>query len=150
MSTPTPPANVPSPEVLAHARVDAGRMRAQWLLALSGGRATLHQLLVAATREDGKPLRALRLRQVLASQPGWSMAKSDAVLREMRMLAAVEPVAPNSSLNLYWLLDNRAAPGRRVTWLAGAILKQQLPYASAVGVSGFPYGDLGTTYRSAP
>lgn len=133
-----------SPDELAEARRRAGRMRARWLLALERGEATPYELMVAATREGGQPLRALRLRQMLAHVPGYTRTGVDAVLAELRSAAGVSPDTPDGSLNIRWLLmAPRTVPGARLTMLATAMLRQRGGLEGPGHVSGFPYGSLG-------
>lgn len=143
MSAVTDAARRRTPEELSQARRAAGRMRAQWLVAVSQGRATLHELLTAATREGGQPLRALRLRMALTHLPGWSENRVDAVLAELRWFTGVPDSVPDRELNIAWLLlDARTIFGNRLTALATAMLRQSEGLEAAT-VGGFPYGPLG-------
>lgn len=134
---------VRSPEELAEARRRAGRMRARWLMALETGEATPHQLLVAATREGGEPLRALRLRQLLAHQPGWTRTMVDAVIAELRVRTGVAADVPDRRLNVHWLvLAPWRDPSVRLTALATAMVRQTSGLGTPGHVGGFPYGRL--------
>lgn len=133
-----------SPAELSRARQDAGRMRAQWLLGLADGKATLYELLIAATRDGGHPLRALRLHMAIEHLPGISRSRTDAIIAELRYATGVPDEVPNRELNVAWLLDARQPAGRRLTALATALLRQT-EGLEAVTVGGFPYGPLGGT-----
>lgn len=131
-----------TPDELAQARRDAGRMRAQWLMALSEGRATLHELVTAATREGGHPLRALRLRMAIEHLPGFTRTRTGAVMAELRAATGVDDQVPDRDLNVAWLLNRSASHGARLTALSTALLRQHGGLEQAT-VGGFPYGPLG-------
>lgn len=140
MSTPT---RVRNPEELAEARRAAGRLRARWLLALEKGQATPYELLEAATREGGRPLQALRVRQVLSHVPGWSRTSVDAVMHDLREATGVGADVPDRDLNVRWLvLARRVDEGSRLTALSTAMVRQRGDLGQPGRVSGFPYGPL--------
>ena len=142
MSTVVSPGRRRTPQELAQARRDAGRMRAQWLMALSEGRATLHELLTAATRQGGEPLRALRLRMAIEHVPGVTRTRAGAVMAELRGTTGVSEDVPDRDLNVAWMLHGSAAPGSRLTALSTALLRNGSGLEK-VTVGGFPYGPLG-------
>ncbi|WP_114906768.1 hypothetical protein [Ornithinimicrobium murale] len=132
-----------TPGELSRSRQEAGRMRAQWLMALSEGNASLHELFTAATRDGGQPLRALRLRMAIEHVPGITRARAGAVIAELRHLAGVAQDVPDRELNVAWLLlDQRTQPGARLTGLSTALLRQTGGLEQTT-VGGFPYRHLG-------
>lgn len=141
--------SVTDPEVratvpeLANARVRAGRVRAQWLLKLESGQVSPGALLAAAHAPGGRPLMALRLKQVLFHMPGLGTDRALAVLRELRVRCCVPEDRLDAELNVAWLVKGQPATrASRLNALAEAIVRQRDGF-DACTVGAFPYRPLG-------
>lgn len=117
---------------------EADRMRAQWRIGLSTGRATLSQLLHAACHPDGSPLLRLRLTDVLLAS-GLSPAGVRKAMAHLRGGAGVKAEVRDRDLTVHWLLDPRAAPGRRMAAVADAICMARGSRLALVEPTGWPY-----------
>lgn len=118
---PTPPVGAPI-QVLHSAREAANRYRAQWLLSVAQGMLSPLELIENAAAEPGRPLRAIRLLELLRTQDGWGMARARGVLCSLRRILNVPDTIPDRDLKIAWLLDNRTAGQRVDAWIdvAGA------------------------------
>ena len=154
-TSPAPPAPPRVPLATAVNALDAARRyRAQWLLALADGAITTLDLLAQAATIEGRPLTRLRLRQVLAAQPG---VGEITVRRRLDQIAAEcdHPSRPGTpglrtpggyaSMTVGWLLDNRARGARFAAWLAAVEVDRRTP----APWPGFPFTD-GHGTRGAP
>lgn len=121
---------------LRHARQDAARIRATWLTRVATGHVGVLDVVVATTRPGGKPLRAVRVKELLRSQPAWGYSRSGRVMRHLRASAKVAAHVPDRELTLSWLLDNRARDGDRFVALLDALEAQSPRLAPWPG---FPY-----------
>lgn len=111
------------PDPLALSRAKSRQARTGWRHALLDGMVGVDELLAAAATVEGKPLRRLGLREVLASRPGCSQVQANRILARLRMFLNVSAEElPTKAMTVAWLLDGRAA-GRSEAWamaLAGA------------------------------
>lgn len=92
------PAN--SIEKLNAAKRSMYRTRAEWLVAIAQGVATVADIVEVA-REDER-LAHLSLRQVLAAQPGWSMARATRAIEAMKRWDPGTRARPDKKLTLRW------------------------------------------------
>ncbi|MPN44724.1 hypothetical protein SDC9_192289 [bioreactor metagenome] len=119
---------------LREARLRASATRTGWRLALVQGLVSVEQVIAAAATEDGKPLRRLTLREVLASRPGCGDVQANRVVARLRVLLGVKPdELPAKRMTVAWLLDGRAS-GRAEAW-ACAVGDPTTVYA------GFPFAE---------
>lgn len=121
---------------LAAARIAAGRTRARWLTRLAAGQVGLLDVVWAATSPGGRPLRGLRLKELLRTQPGWGLRRAEKAVARLRRASQVPDTVPDHRLTVAWMLDNRAAPGRRLAHLLEAVAAAETRSAPWPG---FPY-----------
>lgn len=105
---------------LAADRARARRLRAQWLVDIHEGRATVEDALLAATTIEGTPLRVMPLKRLLAAQPDMGPRQARAAVARVATLLSAERVAARDkprlpkTLTVGFLLDGRA--DRRWAW----------------------------------
>ena len=121
---------------LTEARRRAARVRAEWLTGVAMDEIGILDVVEGVTGPGGKPLRAVRVGELLRSRPGWGARRSGRVLAHLRRALDVPDEVPDRDLTLSWLLDNRSRRGRRYTALLDA-LEAQSPRESPW--PGFPY-----------
>lgn len=127
---------------LRQARQEAARIRAVWLTRVASDEASIFDVVRAATASDGRPLRAIRIKELLRSQQGWGKSRSGAVLAHLRATSKIPRSVPDHRLNVSWLLDNRSRPGLRLSALIDAIDAQGTRSAPWPG---FPFQGPDTT-----
>lgn len=125
-----------SPEELAVARQSANRVRAEWLVALSQGIATVDDLLRAACEPDGKPLMKISLRQLFLSQPGVGEQRSKKVVRQLHVAAFGHDDTKWTPLKTVANLLDTRAHGARYLSLRDALATRTTP------ADGFPFAAL--------
>lgn len=124
-ATSTKPQPPPTdPKVALQASVEAHAVRADWLIGLHNGHLELDDLLTFACTDEGRPLRRLRVAQVLASQPEWTMGKAAAAVERIRRTAPYRGKAKDVTVG--WLIDGRS-DGRRIAALSESLVTRQLP-----------------------
>lgn len=138
---PTAP-EVPISKVAA-AKAAADRMRAQWRIGLTTGRATLAQLFGAACHPDGSPLLRLRLLDVFECLPGLGQAGARRALGHVRRCAGVDAGVPDRDLTVSWVVDPRAAKGARMTAVADGLCLARGQRTALVEPTGWPFSPIG-------
>lgn len=119
-----------TPEELTLARIEAARIRREWLDSVKDGITTPEELISFAATENGAPLRSIPLWRVLALDPatGETHAK-----RHISQIASVSGSnGTPSRFTVGWLIDRRVG-GRRLIASAGAKSTHGPPWA------GFPF-----------
>jgi hypothetical protein len=97
-------------------------MRGEWLISVSEGVLAVAELLDYAATDEGRPLRRLRLDQVLAAQPDWSMAKARQVVARTVRRSPRQPRSRQTKprqITVGWLVDHRSS-GLRAAAFADA------------------------------
>lgn len=126
----------PPPVALAvanQARAAARRYRAEWLVAVNQELVTPLDVVTQAAEDEGRPLRRLSVRQLLAAQPGWGEARVSAAIARLRSVLA-EQTRAQGELSVGWLIDNRSNGRRFLGWLdAVHVARDTPPWA------GFPF-----------
>jgi hypothetical protein len=127
----------------------ARRCRAEWLLSMDAGLLGVAELVSHASTEEGAPLRAIHLTEILQSQPGWGRRRSKAAMETLRRRTQVGGTTPNHRLTVGWLVDRRSS-GQRLTALCDQLTND--PRSAPSG--GFPYTPVarpsGRLYQSPP
>lgn len=137
-----PPTNdVPMSRVNA-SKAEADRMRAQWRIGLTRGKASLEQLFGAACHPDGAPLLRLRLLDVLTCLPDLALAQARHALAHLREHTGVPAGTPDRDLTVYWLLDPRSSPGARLAALADALCMVRGSRVALVEATGWPFAPV--------
>jgi hypothetical protein len=108
----TPPPGAPTVTDLAVARRRAHTERARWLTAIHRRDVTIVDTVNYATTPDGRPLRKIKLRELLASQPRCSETRAERLLGVLRDRLYLTPTFDLRLMTIGWLLDNRTR-GRR-------------------------------------
>src|SRR5699024_2141288 len=88
------------------AKGEAEKMRAEHLLGVAEGFLTVWDVVREASNDVYRALLKIRLRQLLMAQPGWGVAKAEAVVT--KAVAATGGVSVRDEmvkLRLSWLLD---------------------------------------------
>ncbi len=124
----TSPHNRLSVEELNERRRAARRYRAEWLLALRAGAVDLSDVLRQSKTDEGSPLAALGLRDILNTAPGGTPAKANKTIQ--RTLDGVGVEMRPSAVKVRWLTDRRASV-RRLTSLADAMTRDSRKAPSA-------------------
>lgn len=122
-------------EALARAR----RMRANALLAVHQRTSSWTDVVVAATRPGGEPLRKIRLHELADAHlqiPTVSLNRRFAMFRS---LCGVGPNVSDASLTIEWLLDNRVCPGYRLSRWIDAL--EYTHEARCERIVGFPWAN---------
>lgn len=132
MSSATRPALLGSGE-LAIARKTANRIRAEWLVAITTGAATVDDLLRAAAEPDGKPLLRISLRQLLLAQPGVGTQGAKKLLRKTHVAAFGHDESKWTALRTVANLLDTRAEGSRYLSLRDALATRRTPSR------GFPF-----------
>lgn len=96
---------------LLAAKRAADLCRAEWLMMVTTGMILATDLFDEAVNEESRPLRRLRVNQVLAAQDGWTIQRANRVLT--RMAQTVKMPSPASKVTVGWLTDARSR-GRRL------------------------------------
>lgn len=122
---------------LAAARGRATEVRAEWVLRVHRGQATVRDAVEYATTHEGRALLALGLTRLLAAQRDWSRARADRAIVHIHETLRLPLPSPRarSLLTVKWLIDGRTG-GRRLLALADFQARQSQPYA------GFPYAPM--------
>lgn len=96
------------------ARLRSDQVRSTWLLAIAEGVVSVDDVVIHAGEIAGKPLRPLRLHQLLSAQHGWGATRTNSVLVRMGVILG-QPVDRRRA-SVAWLLDGRS-PARFDAWL---------------------------------
>lgn len=125
--------SAPTAEHARQAAALARRTRAEWLMGVAAEAISVDDVLAEAGRPTGRPLAAIGLRQLLASQAGWGMGRADRVVaRVLSMSGATNP--SGRRLTLGWLLDPRCGGVRYLAWCDALHTDRASP-----PWTGFPY-----------
>lgn len=95
------------------ARLKASRARAAWLAALASSMVTLDEVILVAGEVSGRPIRSLRLHQLLGAQRDWGDVRTRAVIERMGVILGAR--LERRRLTVAWLLDGRS-PARFDAW----------------------------------
>jgi len=107
---PDVPVSVPS----AALRV-ARATRGEWLTAVASGVVCVEDLVAAAAGEAtpaSRPLRAIFVVELLASQPGWGLTRATAAVATVRRIAGASSRSAADSMRVAWVVDRRTGPAR--------------------------------------
>lgn len=99
------PQAAPTVKQLNAARQAAGMLRARTLTRVAVGQITPEQVIAAAAKPNGVPLRRISVRKLLASQPGWGDTRVGRVTDHLRRALPGCPPRPT----IGWLLDPRVS-----------------------------------------
>lgn len=136
MSTTTtarPATLIVSAETARAAAAAARRTRASWLVDIAEGNTTPLAAVVAATSLEGRPLRRIRLAELLANQPGWGSIRVRKTLEGVLHQLDLRGQRPDTAkLTVGWLIDTRSN-GSRFTALLHALSDRVSPWP------GFPF-----------
>ncbi|MGL5827739.1 MAG: hypothetical protein ACRCYU_23465 [Nocardioides sp.] len=107
----------PQPDVVRarEALATARATRAEYLVALAEGLLTPTDVLEAAAREEGKPLRRILVQQLHMSCKGVGPGTTKRLMAELA--ARVPGCPPAHRVTVAWLLDPRAGGRRFLAWL---------------------------------
>jgi hypothetical protein len=123
----------PIPE-LNSALAASRRVRAEWLLAMEAGVLGVAELVSHATTEEGAPLRAIHLAEILRTQPGWGRRRTRVAMETLRRRLGVPGTTPDYRLTVGWLVDRRSSGWRRI-----ALCDQLTNDPRSAPSAGFPY-----------
>jgi hypothetical protein len=122
------------------ARAIADRMRREYLTSVTLSQdpqypygLTIVDVIEAAAHPDRSPLRTIRLRELLLSQPGWGVKRTSEFLSRFVNRAGAR--LPASGMTIGWLLDGRVMGDR---WIAFCDTWQQYAGVRAEPWTGFP------------
>ena len=87
------------------ALAEARMARSIALSAVTDGKVTVLDIVKAAKRSDGAPLRRIQVRQLLMAQPGWSKRRAEAMLARLVLGSRVKDPA---GLTIQWLISPRS------------------------------------------
>lgn len=129
------PAPPPTPLANANSALRSARtMRAEWSVGVAEGLLTSVDVIEHACTVEGRPLRRMKLRQLLLSQPHWGQARTGEAMTRFARFAGLAPSADLDELTAGWLIDSRAG-GRRISaWLDAVEVRRDGP-----PWPGFPY-----------
>lgn len=111
ISAPAGSAMSTEPRKPGHARL----MRADYLVALSGGLIGERDVLAASLSPEGMPLRKITLRNLVGSRPGFGPARTRTFLSEVAARLEVHEFIGGKTVS--WLLDPRARGVRLLAWV---------------------------------
>lgn len=120
-----------SREELAAARLDADATRAEWLIGITSDVLTVADLIEQARLDEGKPLRAITLRQLLLAQPRWGRLRVRSTLAKLREASGSD--LPEKNLTVGWLIDSRYEHRNMLAWIDAMQKEDFTPWA------GFPF-----------
>lgn len=125
---------VSTPENAQIAAARARRYRAEWLLAVAEGFTSPLDLVSHAATNQGRPLRRIRLSELVGTQPGWGAGRVRKTMGGLLHQLAVhgQSQSPTTRLTVGWILDPRSN-GRRFDSLIHALTPRQTPW------TGFPF-----------
>ena len=109
---------------------EARMLRAEWMVALAEGLVTLDDLLAEALTDEGRPLRRIRLSQVLASLPEASPPATNLALERLAEFADVPEHQDPHRLTVGWLIDNRYAAAHQDAFAAALDISSAAPAAA--------------------
>lgn len=114
-----PAAAAPKRPPLLKANVQAAKarlLRAEWLLMVRDGLMTPADLIWEAATAEGRPLRKLRLTQVLAAQPSYSRDRAKRTVARLHDVLELS-TEKSAKVTVGWLIDHRAGGRRVLAWL---------------------------------
>lgn len=126
----------PSPQgATTDPRLEADRLRGEYLLAVHDGLVTRTDVVLAARRNDGKPLRSIPLRR-LASEAEHSSTTGRRVAHLMSAVTAtLDGDGDTKVKTIKWLVDTRKVGHRIFVWLDAHDVKKQSPSPGFPGAS---------------
>ena len=110
----TPPNNALSS--LHRASIAAARMRSEWMMSIHDGVLTSMDLISEAAAPHGRPLRRIRLLQLLAAAPQGGLSKAGKSLNLLRLRLG-DTTTAQKTMTVGWLIDARSTGVRFKAWL---------------------------------
>lgn len=92
----------------------ANQARGEWMLSVAEGLMSVDDLIAVACNDDGRPLRKLRLEQVIAAQPDVSLAEAK---RQVASISRISGYKDDKPMLVGWLIDARSQGTRIDAWV---------------------------------